>query len=103
MNASEARAMASRANRSRYSYLNFQDVFLEFIYEDEFDGEGKRLYLTRSKLRTKLKAYPSRSKMRRKIESVHIELREQCEVATRALEDFETEAAKKREARAFIA
>ena len=57
MDASDARAMASRANGIRYEGIcNIKYVFL--WGDDEFDGDGKRVYLTRSKLQTKLKGVP---------------------------------------------
>ena len=80
--------MASRAKRIRYSYVDFQNFFRQYVDEDEFDGEGKRLYLTRGKLRRKLEGVP---RLQRDARAKRNELRERLEKATKALEDFETE------------
>ena len=56
--------------------------------DDEFDGDGKRAYLTRSKMRAKLEGVPAgrfcARKKRRMLQSHMV-------VATKKLEDFETE------------
>ena len=61
---------------------------LQSLHEDELDDNGKRLYLTRGKLRTKL---TGPTMYRWEARAKRNQLRRQLEKATKALEDFDTE------------